>query len=88
MPVTFWGGCIFLNLVLFDRIGTLVIRAMDDQFLQRFYTALLVVLNVYVVPSVWRSASHWEGSHFWANFARVICLCLAARVVWTFITLW
>ena len=88
LPVTFWGACILLNFIVIERLGFLVVGSMEGTFVRRFYTALVIVLYGYTVPSVWRSARHWDGSPLWANLARMTCVCLAARVGWTFVSRW
>lgn len=88
LPVAFWGGAVLFNLVLIDRVGITLIGLAESGFLVRFYTALIVLLNAYVLPGVWRSAVYWPGDPHWARLAQLMCVLLAARVTYTFVTLW
>ncbi|CUS33830.1 conserved membrane hypothetical protein [Candidatus Nitrospira nitrosa] len=88
LPVAFWGGCIFANLVLVDKIGVTLIGLTKSTFLIRFYIALVVVFNCFVIPGVWRSARYWQLNPVWAHLARIACVALAARVAYTFIVRW
>jgi len=88
LPVTFWGACILLNFIVIERLGFLVVGRLEGTFVRRFYTALVIVLYGYTVPSVWRSARYWNGSRVWATLARATCVFLAVRVGWTFVARW
>ena len=92
LPVTFWGGCIFLNLILIDRAGMAIVgfigKSVGSLFLLRFYTALVVVFNCFILPSLWRSARNWQGEAVWSRLTKVLCILLGARVIYTFISLW
>lgn len=88
LPVAFWGGCICLNFVLIDRIGIALVGLAENQFLLRFYTALVVLFNCFILPSVWRSARYWQGNPMWSHLTKLLCLVLAVRVIYTFVSRW
>lgn len=88
LPVAFWGACILLNFLVVEQLGFFFVGLFDGTFARRFYTALVIVLYGFTVPSVWRSAGYWDGLRLWAHLARAICILLVARVGWTFVTRW
>jgi hypothetical protein len=54
----------------------------------RFYTALVVLFNFFILPSVWRSARYWQGNPTWSHLTKLLCLVLAVRVIYTFVSRW
>lgn len=88
LPVAFWAGAVLLNLVLIDRIGITLIGFTQSSFLLRFYTALVVLFNAFLLPGLWRSATYWQGPRVWSRLTKVLCIVLAVRVIYTFVSLW
>jgi hypothetical protein len=52
----------------------------------RFYTALVVIFNGFIVPRVAQRVT--RGATVWAVLAKILCVAPTARVLVTFITRW
>jgi len=87
LPLSFWAVFVFTDLILIDKLGVTTVGLTDSQFLLRFYTALVVLFNGFVLPAVWRSAGFWARSPFFSRLARAIVVLAAIRVVSTFVAL-
>ena len=87
LPVAFWGGFVFIDWIVFDKIAITAVGLTGSSFMLRFATALVVLLNIFVLTGVWRSATYWTGGPLWATLAKCVCVAAACRVVLTFVNL-
>ncbi|KXU90040.1 hypothetical protein CI15_07675 [Paraburkholderia monticola] len=88
LPVAFWGGLVIVDWLIVDELGVTLIRFSESAFLIRFYIALIVIFNIFVLPGLWRSATYWQGAKHWAAAAKLLCIYAAGRVLYMFAEPW
>lgn len=84
LSLSFWVGLVFMNLVVVDKLGVSAIGLAGSRFLLCFYTAIVVLFNCYVLPSVWRSAGFLTRQRPVAWLVRIILVAAGARVIYSF----